>query len=143
MLAGSLYDGQVAGYPFVTFSFSVPMTTPSFGHAAGIVYDDRNHNGRYDGGEPGVPGARVRAVNSLYPEDEYAVVTGADGAFGFPRLPTVRFEAIVTAPGWRIQEQQFTVVESGGTDSLRFAAVAVPGQAFRGHRVRQGRLPAR
>jgi hypothetical protein len=121
VLAGTLYQAYPGTNPLTQFSYRVPMN-PTFGHAAGIVYDDRNHNGRYNRGEPGLPGARVQAINSLYPEDEYTAVTGADGAFTFPRLPTVSFEASVTAPGWQVTGQQFTVGETGA-DSLRLAAV--------------------
>jgi hypothetical protein len=120
VLAGTLYLAYPGTDPVGGFSYRVPMN-PAFGHAAGIVYDDRNHNGRHDRGEAGLPGARVLAVNSLYPQDEYTAVTGADGAFAFPRLPTVSFEASVTAKGWQTQYHQFTVTESG-VDNLRFGA---------------------
>lgn len=115
VLAGTVSEDT--GPNSTAFSFSTPMT-PRLAHAAGTVYGDANHNGRFDAGE-GLAGARVTVRNTLFGGDRREVTTGPGGTFSIPDLATVAYEAGIAARGWQHSFFPFTVAESG-TDGLLF-----------------------
>ncbi|MBK8058327.1 MAG: metallophosphoesterase [Gemmatimonadetes bacterium] len=89
----------------------------------GVVYLDRNANGRRDTGEPGVPGVAVSDQDSV-------VVTGADGAY---RLTSALRTGIVFASipdGYR-QKGAFWATVVDGATTVDFALQRAPARGGR------------
>jgi hypothetical protein len=103
------------------FEFTVPVT-PTFGHASGTAFDDRDGDNRFDAGEA-LAGVTLTWQNNLHEGTTFTVTTGADGTFSLPRLPTGPYFVSGTAPdGLLIGYRTITVAESG-VDGLLFRAV--------------------
>ncbi|GAB3451725.1 hypothetical protein GCM10027436_50360 [Actinophytocola sediminis] len=99
------------------FEFTVPVT-PTFGHAAGIVWVDRDHNEAYDAGE-GQGGVVVTFAGAT---GETVTTTAADGRFAIDRLAGGRyFVSGRDADGLTIAYRTVTV-SGAGVDDLSFRA---------------------
>lgn len=115
-----------AGTASREFTFTVPVT-PTFGHASGTVFADRNDNGTLDDGE-GLPGVRLTWTNQLHDRTTFTVTTDAAGRFTLPRLPTAPYRVVSSAPdGWLVGYRQVTVDEDGVDDLLLRAVRSLSG----------------
>jgi hypothetical protein len=94
----SLSTGNGDGNSGNNRAFLLAPVTRTFGNYAGVVFGDRNDNGRLDRGEE-LPNVRIffggRFGNS------YEQLTDAQGRFAFNQVPTGRYSASFTPPdGW-------------------------------------------
>lgn len=78
---------------------------------AGVVYIDLNTNGRYDVGEPGIPGVPVRITgpDTNGGEIERTTATNSDGAYMFIGLP------VSGSGGYIIHETQPSYIDAATT----------------------------
>jgi hypothetical protein len=94
------------------FSVSAPVTK-AFGDASGTVYADKNGNGRADAGE-GMPDVTLKLEYAVNPDEVYQAKSGADGAFKFAGIPTVKYlTAIQEVDGWKLLTTSVEVTEAG------------------------------
>jgi hypothetical protein len=87
---GSATEGAV----MLTFrhDFSIPVPwLPRRGQATGRVFEDVNNNGRFDRGEPPLPGVKVAAGKSQ-------ALSDANGNFAFPAMESGKYPLVVTPP---------------------------------------------
>lgn len=117
-LAGYVADGTGAADPF---EFTVAVT-PTFGHAAGIVFNDKNGNGRYDGGEA-QGGVTLDWQHTDHESTRPSVTTDSAGAFVIDRLPAGRYIVSGTAPDGLLVGYRFITVPASGVDDVRIRAV--------------------
>lgn len=119
-LYAALGDGST---PDESFAFTVPVT-PTYGHASGVVYYDRNRNRRFDEGE-GQRGVKLTWLNGLqYEAVRTTVTTDEKGEFSLTDLPTGPYD--VTGEGLgglQVGLRRVTVSESG-VDGLQFRGTA-------------------
>ncbi|NPA90476.1 MAG: prolyl oligopeptidase family serine peptidase [Chloroflexi bacterium] len=93
-----------------------PTPTPVVGTVAGLVFDDRDGDGLWEEGEPGIPGARVElwANGTRLVESQ---VTGADGRFRFSQVtPGEYLVQEHNPPAWPLDttvNQQFITLRAG------------------------------
>lgn len=97
---------------FLEFAYGfawAPPFLPAFGALSGVVFADRNGNGRRDPGEPGLPGA-VLAL------DDLQVATGKEGEFRFPGRPpgTYRVRVARAPAGYAAPTPEFPVALAPG-----------------------------
>lgn len=103
--------GSVQDLDMTAFTFSATVT-PKFAHASGLVFHDKNHNGRVDSGES-LAWARVSFLHTAFPNLDLVTTTNANGDFSFPKLPTGKYVASAQAQGLAIPARTVTVDESG------------------------------
>ncbi len=122
--------------PTPTASFTptplpTPTSAPGVGAIAGVVYVDRNSNGRLDESDTGVPAARVSVLRNGAAVAEMR--TGADGRFRFDELtPSIYLLQANDPPGYAIlQRQQYVAVNPGLTVTHNFAATPSGNPAYR------------
>lgn len=75
------------------------------GTITGTLYDDRNHNGAFDGGETGIASASVQISYTVLGTMSRSVTTGADGSFTVSKIFSnldYRVSAVLsgTLSGW-------------------------------------------
>ncbi len=91
------------------------------GSITGTIFQDTNHNGVQDAGEPGIPGVTVTITdqngNPVVPPGPNTDTTDASGNFDFPGLPPGTFTITVTPPEGLSSENPQTqvTVDSGST----------------------------
>jgi LPXTG-motif cell wall-anchored protein len=117
-LAGYVVDGTGAANPF---EFAVPVT-PTFGHAAGIVFYDEDGDGRYDGGEA-QGGVTLEWQHADHQPTRLTVTTDSAGEFAIDSLPAGRYYVSGTAPDGLLVGFRFVTVPASGVDDLRIRAV--------------------
>ncbi len=103
------------------FEFTVPVT-PTFGHASGTAFDDRDGDNRFDAGEA-LAGVTLTWQNNLHEGTRFTVTTGADGTFSLPDLPTGPYFVSGTAPDGLLIGYRTLTVGTSGVDGLLFRAV--------------------
>jgi LPXTG-motif cell wall-anchored protein len=98
--AGAWFSGADANPADNVASTSAAVTGVS-GHVAGLVYGDRNHDGKPDPGEA-LAGAVVHLDGGM-PFDRVSTTTGVDGRFAFDDLNPGEYEASYHLPGgWTV-----------------------------------------
>lgn len=103
------------------FEFTVPVT-PTFGHAAGSAFDDRDGDNRFDAGEA-LAGVTLTWQNNLHNDTRFTATTGADGTFSLPKLPTGPYFVSGTAPNGLLIGYRGITIDASGVDGLLFRAV--------------------
>jgi len=103
------------------FEFTVPVT-PTFGHASGTAFDDRDGDNRFDAGEA-LAGVTLTWQSNLHNDTRFTATTGADGTFSLPRLPTGPYFVSGTAPDGLLIGYRGITVGTSGVDGLLFRAV--------------------
>jgi len=94
---------------------------PPAGWVSGVVFDDRNLDGRHQPDEPGVGGVRVS--NGLD-----VTLTGIDGTYRLLGLDDMNL-TVVQPSGWRVavdalqRPQFFTIYKRGGSPDLRYGGL--------------------
>lgn len=68
------------------------------GVVSGVVYEDANGNGIMDGGEKGVPGAKVTLLSFPDEEELQSLVSGPDGEYSFDVVPPGEYQLQITFP---------------------------------------------
>lgn len=103
------------------FEFTVPVT-PTFGHATGTAFDDRDGDNRFDAGEA-LAGVTLTWQSNLHNDTKFTATTGADGTFSLPKLPTGPYFVSGTAPDGLLIGYRAMTIDASGVDGLLFRAV--------------------
>ncbi len=94
-------------------------STPVPGRIEGRVWNDLNGNGVMEEGEPGLPGATLRLMNTGRPD----IVSGADGSYAFEDVAPGLYTLVETnPPGYTstTSDSVSVVVTSGATTRVNF-----------------------
>jgi hypothetical protein len=114
-----VFDGEVSSNSLglsATFSISAPVTK-TYGDVGGIVFADRNGNGRADAGE-GLPDVHIAFGYVSNAEEQYTTKSGPDGVFAFSDIPAATYRtAFQKKDGWLLLATTVVVPEAGIQDA--------------------------
>jgi hypothetical protein len=91
------------------------------GAIQGVVFDDRNGNGRQDSGEPGVGGVTISR------NDGPSVATASDGTYRFSNVPVGSYTVMISLPAGYVavgRTSRTVSVAPGGAAQANFALQA-------------------
>ncbi|HEX6352145.1 hypothetical protein [Actinophytocola sp.] len=104
------------------FTFTVPIV-PTLGHASGLVYYDKNRNGKPDDGE-GQRGVTLSWTNQLHYETSLTVTTDKNGMFLLENIPTGPYGVSGEGLGGLQVGWERVVITESGVDDLLFRGAA-------------------
>jgi hypothetical protein len=109
-------------FPWTDLTVTAPITT-TYSHAGGVVYGDKNNNGKADPGEE-LANVKLRWYYLKDFNDVLETTTDSSGRFTFAKLPTVVYNTSGTAAdGWVVTQKPVTVTADNTTDNLQVRAV--------------------
>jgi hypothetical protein len=108
-LSGNLFDASGSGV--ATFEFTAPVTLRT-APVSGVVFGDRNANGKPDSGE-GLAAAKV-TLTYFYGTKQFTATTDSRGHFRLPAVPTARYQ-MTGRPGvgWHVIPRRMSIPVAG------------------------------